>query len=86
VVCCDNSQPAQISRITGIIIGRRPVVFWISRLSSARTLFLDQAVVSLLLGAQAVEGLEDQFAGLVGSERIRHDAAQRPNGLCLKFG
>ena len=30
----------QISRITGIIIGRRPVVFWISRFSSARTFSL----------------------------------------------
>ena len=28
---------AQISRITGIIMGRRPVVFWINRFRSART-------------------------------------------------
>ncbi len=27
----------QISNITGIIIGRRPVLFWISRFSSTRT-------------------------------------------------
>jgi len=30
-------KPPQISRITGIIIGRRPVVFWIIRFSSTRT-------------------------------------------------
>ncbi len=27
----------QISRITGMIIGRRPVLFWINRFSSTRT-------------------------------------------------
>ena len=30
----------QISRITGIIMGLRPVVFWIRRFSSARTFSL----------------------------------------------
>ena len=30
----------QISRITGMIIGLRPVVFWIMRLSSTRTFSL----------------------------------------------
>ncbi len=32
--------PLQISKITGMIIGRRPVVFWITRFSSTRTFSL----------------------------------------------
>ena len=38
IVC--RRQIGQISRITGMIIGLLPVVFWIRRLSSARTLSL----------------------------------------------
>ena len=32
-----GGQSAQISKITGMIMGRRPVVFWIRRFNSART-------------------------------------------------
>src|SRR5579863_4853259 len=35
-----RARPGQISRITGMIRGLRPVVFWISRLSSTRTFSL----------------------------------------------